>query len=124
MTLAVPGLATVAETIRQHHERYDGTGYPEGLAGDAIRLEARIVAVCDSWAAMRADRLYQRSLPEEQAREELLRCRGTQFDPAIVDLFLDLLYAGAVGDLRRLRAGPVPPPSGAPHEAAPAVARR
>jgi two-component system cell cycle response regulator len=124
MTLAVPGLATVAETIRQHHERYDGTGYPEGLAGDAIRLEARIIAVCDSWAAMRADRLYQRSLPEEQAREELLRCRGTQFDPAIVDLFLDLLYAGAVGDLRRLRAGPVPPPSGAPHEAAPAVARR
>jgi two-component system cell cycle response regulator len=109
MTRTVPGLATVAETIRQHHERYDGTGYPQGLAGEGIRIEARIVAVCDSWAAMRADRLYQAALDEEAARQELLGGRGTQFDGDLVDLFLRLRDGGVVGDLRQLRSGPAAP---------------
>ena len=109
LTHTVPGLASVAETIRQHHERFDGTGYPAGLAGSEIRVEARLIAVCDSWAAMRADRLYQNALSEEQARDELLAGRGTQFDGDVVDLFLELRDRGVVGDLRRLRTGPATP---------------
>lgn len=95
----VPGFAVVAEIIRQHHERYDGQGYPDGLAGNDIRVEARIVAVCDSWAAMRADRPYQSALSEDQAREQLRRGRGTQYDPDVVDLFLDLHHRGLIGEL-------------------------
>jgi two-component system cell cycle response regulator len=97
----VPGFATVAHVIRQHHERYDGSGYPQGLAGHAIRPEARLLAVCDSWAAMLADRPYQAALPVEAAREQLHTGRGTQFDPDVVDLFLDLHAAGRVGELTR-----------------------
>jgi diguanylate cyclase (GGDEF)-like protein len=103
----VPGFDAVAESIRQHHERYDGTGYPDRLAGSGIRLEARIIAVCDSWAAMRSDRAYQAALTEEQAREQLWSGRGTQFDPDLVDLFLDLHERGAVGDLHLLPPAPV-----------------
>jgi diguanylate cyclase (GGDEF)-like protein len=109
MTHALPGLASVAETIRQHHERFDGTGYPYGVAGHDIRVEARLIAVCDSWAAMRADRPYQAALTEERAREELLRGRGTQFDGDLVELFLLLRDRAVVGDLRRLRPGPAVP---------------
>jgi putative nucleotidyltransferase with HDIG domain len=103
MTHTVPGLAPVAEIIRQHHERFDGLGYPDRLHGHEIRVEARVIAVCDSWAAMRADRLYQPALSEDQAREELLRGRGTQFDGDLVELFLHLQAQGVVGDLRLLR---------------------
>jgi diguanylate cyclase (GGDEF)-like protein len=95
----VPEFGGVAEVIRQHHERFDGAGYPDRLSGTAIRLEARILAVCDSWAAMRSDRAYQARLSEEEAREQLRLGRGTQFDPDIVDLFLDLLGRGLVGEL-------------------------
>jgi diguanylate cyclase (GGDEF)-like protein len=114
MTRAVPGLASVAETIRQHHERFDGTGYPHGLAGRDIRVEARVIAVCDSWAAMRADRPYQAVLAEEDARDELLRGRGTQFDGDLVELFVDLRDRGLIGDLRRLRTGPAVPAPASP----------
>jgi two-component system cell cycle response regulator len=108
----VPGLATVAGIVRQHHERYDGGGYPCGLAGDGIRVEARVLSVCDAWAAMRSDRPYQRMLGEDQAREQLRLGRGGQFDPQIVDLFLDLHDRGQVGDLLRMR--PPPPLAGLP----------
>lgn len=102
MLCAVPGLADTATVVRQHHERFDGTGYPHRLAGNRIRLEARIVAVCDSWAAMLADRPYHVPMTEDQAREELLRCRGCQFDPDVVNAFLDLHSAGRLGTLARL----------------------
>jgi two-component system cell cycle response regulator len=95
----VPGFSAVAHVIRQHHERYDGNGYPQGLAGNAIRREARLLAVYDVWAAMLADRPYQAALTPSKAREELRRGRGTQFDPDVVDLFLDLQRAGRVGTL-------------------------
>jgi HD-GYP domain-containing protein (c-di-GMP phosphodiesterase class II) len=95
----VPEFGGVAEVIRQHHERFDGAGYPDRLAGTAIRPEARILAVCDSWAAMRSDRAYQPRLSQDAAREQLRLGRGTQFDPDIVDLFLDLLGRGLVGQL-------------------------
>jgi len=109
LTHSVPGLAPVAEIIRQHHERFDGLGYPHRLRGTEISLEARVIAICDSWAAMRADRLYQSALTEEQAREELLNGRGTQFDPDLVELFLDLRDRGLIDELRQLRPGPNPP---------------
>jgi two-component system cell cycle response regulator len=98
----VPGFSTVAHVIRQHHERYDGTGYPQGLAGQAIRQEARLLAVCDAWAAMLTDRPYHVARSLEAAIEELRRGRGGQFDPDVVDLFLDLHARGRVGDLSRL----------------------
>ncbi len=97
----VPGFGVVADIIRQHHERYDGNGYPSRLVGNGIRVEARILAVCDSWAAMLVDRPYQPALSVAAAAEQLRLGRGTQFDPDVVDLFLDLLREGKVGELRR-----------------------
>ena len=78
-------LASIAPIIRAHHERYDGDGYPEGLRGEEIPLEARIVGVADAFDAMISDRPYRRRMSLEQAREELRRCAGTQFDPDVVD---------------------------------------
>ena len=118
LVAVIPGLDAVAEIIRQHHEFFDGNGYPDKLAGTDIRIEARVVAVCDAWAAMRADRPYQAALGEEQAREQLKLGRGTQFDPDVVDLFLDLHESGLVGDLRLVRAVPalLPAQAGPPDQ--------
>jgi response regulator RpfG family c-di-GMP phosphodiesterase len=77
--------------ILHHHERYDGKGYPDGLKGEEIPLGARIITVADSYEAMRSDRPYRKALSPEAAREELIRNRGTQFDPQVVDIFLQLL---------------------------------
>lgn len=104
LAAAVPGLADVAEIVRQHHERYDGSGYPARLSGAGIRLEARIVAVCDAWAAMRADRAYQPALPEADAQAQLRAGSGSQFDPAVVDAFLDLYERGLIDTLARTDA--------------------
>jgi diguanylate cyclase (GGDEF)-like protein len=101
----VPGFGAVASIIRQHHERFDGDGYPGRLAGTDIRIEARVLAVCDSWAAMRSDRPYQFALSEDEARHQLRRGRGTQFDPDVVDLFLDLHAHGRIGELALTRPG-------------------
>ena len=75
------------ETIRHHHERWDGSGYPDGLAGERIPLGARIIAVADAFDAMTSDRVYRAALPVETALAELEKGRGAQFDPQIVDLF-------------------------------------
>jgi two-component system, cell cycle response regulator len=91
------GLHQVAAVVRQHHERFDGTGYPDGRGGDQIRVEARVVAVCDAWAAMRSNRPYDAARPAEAAREQLRVASGSQFDPAVVAAFLELEQAGAVG---------------------------
>lgn len=77
--------------IRHHHERFDGTGYPDGLAGDKIPLLARIVSVSDSFDAMTTTRSYRRALSVEVAVAEMLRCQGTQFDPAIVRALVESL---------------------------------
>jgi diguanylate cyclase (GGDEF)-like protein len=102
MVRVVPGLADVADAVRQHHERIDGQGYPLGLSGQQISLEARIIAVCDSWAAMRADRPYHAAKPAEEACEELLRGKGGQFDPDVVEVFLELHRQDRLGELRKL----------------------
>jgi HD-GYP domain-containing protein (c-di-GMP phosphodiesterase class II) len=78
-------LATVGHFVRSSHERYDGTGYPDGLAGDEIPIESRIVCACDAYSAMTSDRPYRLALPTEVAIAELRRCAGTQFDPRVVD---------------------------------------
>lgn len=84
-------LKDVASWVIAHHERPDGSGYPLGLRGDAIPLEARVLAVADAYEAMTVDRVYRGALPVETARAELRRCAGTQFDPRVVDVFLTAL---------------------------------
>jgi len=82
-----PGLAAAAALVRASHERWDGRGYPDGLAGEEIPLGARIVAVCDAYSAMRQARPYGPVLGDAEARAELRRCAGTQFDPHVVAAF-------------------------------------
>ena len=88
---AAPALAGVARIVRSSHERVDGVGYPDQLAGEDIPLGARVVAVCDAFDAIISDRPYATGRTPEQAAAELRRCAGTQFDPAVVDAFLAVL---------------------------------
>ena len=83
-------LRHLAPIVRHHHERWDGHGYPDGLAGYEIPLESRILNVCDSVEAMASDRPYQRGLSQEQIVAEVRRCAGTQFDPTIADAFIQI----------------------------------
>lgn len=78
------------EVARHHHERYDGKGYPSGLAATEIPLNARIVCIADSYDAMSSDRIYRKALPRDVIREELVKGRGTQFDPDLLDVFMEL----------------------------------
>jgi HD-GYP domain-containing protein (c-di-GMP phosphodiesterase class II) len=84
-------LGEVGLIVRSCHERWDGEGYPDGLAGEEIPLAARIVCACDAWSAMTTDRAYRRALPWSEAGEELLACAGTQFDPQVVDALAAVL---------------------------------
>lgn len=88
---AAPELVPVADLILAHHERWDGTGYPRGLAGTDIPLACRILAVADSYDAMTNDRAYRPAMSRAAAAEELLENAGTQFDPEIVSLFCRIL---------------------------------
>jgi putative nucleotidyltransferase with HDIG domain len=81
-------LKPVLSSIRHHHEHYDGTGYPLGLKGGEIPFKARILSIADAWDAMRSDRPYRAALSLEEAKRELLRHAGTQFDPDIVDVLI------------------------------------
>jgi HD-GYP domain-containing protein (c-di-GMP phosphodiesterase class II) len=85
----VTGLEPVATIVRFHHERWDGTGYPYGLEGSRVPIASRIIAVCDAYDAMTSDRPYRRGLSPEWAARELMAGSGTQFDPGIVERFLD-----------------------------------
>ncbi len=85
---SAPALVGVAGLIRSSHERWDGAGYPDRLAGDAIPLGSQIVFVCDAYAAMTSDRCYQPAMTHAAALDELRRNAGTQFSPAVVDAFL------------------------------------
>jgi two-component system cell cycle response regulator len=93
---AAPELAPVAEIVRSSHERYDGAGYPDRIAGEDIPLGSRIVAVCDSWDAMTTTRAYCDAMPFSEALAELERCAGTQFDPRVVAAFRAVLADVAV----------------------------
>ena len=87
----IPALAGVARLVRSSHERWDGAGYPDGLAGEEIPLGARIVQVCDAYDAMVTDRSYREALGHADAIRELRRCSGSQFDPTVVGAFLRVL---------------------------------
>jgi diguanylate cyclase (GGDEF)-like protein len=100
----IRGLGDVARAVRCEHERWDGDGYPDGLAGEQIPLAARIVFACDTWHAMISDRPYRPAMSPAEAREELRRGAGTQFDPRVAKALLEIL-----GD-------PAPPPACSPSE--------
>ena len=85
-----------AEGARYHHERFDGTGYPEGLAGNDIPLYGRIIAIADAFDAMTANRVYRKRMPFEKVLSELHDGRGTQFDPELLDIFLELIENGDI----------------------------
>ena len=86
-------LEHVRPIVRACHERYDGMGYPDGLAGEEIPLEARIIFVCDAFHAMTTTRPYRDALPTEEAHRRLLKAAGSQFDPAVVDICVRILQA-------------------------------
>jgi diguanylate cyclase (GGDEF)-like protein len=87
-----PALRPVARLVRASHERWDGTGYPDGLHGEQIPLGARIVSVCDAYEAMTANRTYRTAIPHDTACHELQTAAGTQFDPTVVDAFLAVIH--------------------------------
>ncbi len=90
-------MVRIREIIGQHHERFDGQGYPLGLSGDKLLLEARILAVADSYDAMTSDRPYRKALPEDVALKELEQHTGTQFDPRIATVFIEMIHKGELG---------------------------
>jgi diguanylate cyclase (GGDEF)-like protein len=87
----IPGFRDVAEAVLHHHERYDGLGYPRGLAGDEIPKLSRVVSIIDAYSAMTDDRPYHKGMPQAAALAELRRHAGNQFDPVMVELFARLL---------------------------------
>lgn len=101
----------VTEMVLQEHERWDGRGYPAGLRGEAVRLEARIIAVADAWDAMTSERPYRAPMTRQAAIAELTGGHGTQFDPRMVETFLRIIEEGRLPDVF-LHAAPdeVPPP--------------
>jgi HD-GYP domain-containing protein (c-di-GMP phosphodiesterase class II) len=92
-----PALVPVAALVRASHERWDGAGYPDGLAGDQIPLGARVIMVCDAFHAMTTRRPYSEAFSPEAALDELRRGAGTQFDPVVVDAFCGEWTASAFG---------------------------
>ena len=91
----ISALAGTADAIRHHHERWDGSGYPDGLSGEAIPLEARIVAAADAYSAMTSDRVYHCAREYDHAIDELRAKCGSQFDPVVVELLI-----GTLDDIR------------------------
>ncbi|WP_094603075.1 hypothetical protein SPSIL_001030 [Sporomusa silvacetica DSM 10669] len=89
----IPSLKQIQQIVKHHHERYDGRGYPSGLAGQDVSFGSRIIAVADSFQAMISDRPYRKGMSQAVAMEELERNKGTQFDPEIVDVFLEICRA-------------------------------
>jgi two-component system cell cycle response regulator len=111
--LAAPALTQVAQAVRSSHERTDGAGYPDGLAGDEIPLASRIVFVADSFQAMMSQRRYRNAMAFDAAIKELRRCSGSQFDPGIVTTLVKILTEGHVTG-----SGRPDPTARVPHKAA------
>jgi len=88
MLRKIPFLSESAEIVYAHQEHYDGSGYPNGSSGPEIPIGSRIFAVADTLDAITSDRPYRKARSFDAAREEILRCSGTQFDPAVVEVFL------------------------------------
>jgi len=88
IAMATPELADIAHLILKHHEKWDGTGYPFNLKGEEIPIECRILSIVDAFDAMTSDRPYRKSMPPEEALEEIRRCAGTHFDPEMAEIFV------------------------------------
>jgi len=88
---AAPSLAHIAKLVRSHHERYDGFGYPDRLAGKDIPIGASIIAVCAAFVAMMRHRPFSDAITVAEALAEVRRCSGSQFDPQVVEVFCELL---------------------------------
>ena len=117
MLRKIPFLAGAAEIVFCHQEHYDGSGYPNGLRGREIPLGARIFSVADTMDAITSDRPYRKARSFDAAREEILRCSGTQFDPAVVEVFMKIpnelwheLRAEISGQHNRFTSAEPPPP--------------
>jgi two-component system cell cycle response regulator len=93
---AAPSLRPVGKLVRSSHERFDGAGYPDGLAGQDIPLGARIILACDAYDAMTSDRAYRARSTSDEALAELRRCAGTQFDPVVVEALVAIVERAAV----------------------------
>ncbi len=102
---AGPSLERIAPLVRASHERWDGNGYPDGLAGEEIPLGARIITVCDSFRAMLDERVYKPAMSVNDALAELRRCAGSQFDPELVEVFCRLVTERTEPESLRSRAG-------------------
>ena len=89
----------LGEIVRAHHERIDGRGYPDGLRGEQIPPEARMISIADAFDAMMSDRHYRKRLSLAKAKEELEAGKGTQFDAGLVEVFLELIANGELGEL-------------------------
>ena len=118
-----PGFDSILDLVELHHENWDGTGYPYGLAEHKIPLEARIVRVADAFDAMTTDRSYRTGHSPESAIEEIRACSGRQFDPNIARAFLDVLSRGEAHGNRSIHAAERPSDRLAMH-AEPVAARR
>ena len=106
MLSAIPQLKSIVPAVANHHESFDGRGYPDKLAGEAISLLARIVAIADTYDAMTTDRPYRKGMPHEAARAEIQRCAGRQFDPRLAESFAQATpqdLAQALADLETWR---------------------
>jgi putative nucleotidyltransferase with HDIG domain len=119
--LRAPGLQSLAAAVRASHERWDGGGYPNGLAGKEIPFAARVVSTCDAFDAMVAERPYSPALAPEAATAELLECAGSQFDPEIVDALVAELSTAVAAPAVRWPAPAVRSPAPAVRSPAPAV---
>ncbi|HZD60925.1 MAG TPA: HD domain-containing phosphohydrolase [Anaerolineae bacterium] len=97
----IGNLKDLAEVVLQHHERYDGTGYPNGLRGKDILIEARILAVADAFQAMISDRPYRKGLPYDEAIIEIKKGIGSQFDPEVAETFISIAEKGELSEFRR-----------------------
>lgn len=97
--------------VRSHHERWDGGGYPDGLRGEEIPLESRIITCCDAWNAMQTDRPYRKAVPLAEALEQMRDNAGTQFDPQVVDVMLALVAPQPTTGRAANAARPVTPPA-------------
>ena len=89
---AIPGMGSIARIVRHEHERWDGAGYPDGLAGQQIPLEARIILACDAYHAMISDRPYREAMSHGEAMAELTSNAGSQFDPQVIEALVGFLY--------------------------------
>lgn len=91
----IPGLEDVARIVRHHHERFDGTGYPDRIAGEMIPLASRVLAVADAYVAMTEDRPYRRARPRFEVDREFQDCSGAQFDPGVVGSLREVVGGAA-----------------------------